>query len=210
VDTNVRLYARRDTDLISERRFFLADNVLLTTKENAGSNNSGGLEFTFGGKLTDKLSINASGNLGYAEQSVLGSASDDKRSATSLSGRARIGYQVNRDNQLTLVLNAQGKTLFGEGYRQPSRTADLNYRHTLSPALSLVVNVNDLFDSQKIESITETDRLREYSIRRFNGRTFFVGRSKPIGPFGGQGGRPGQPRAVFPLLVSYLLPCTTA
>jgi outer membrane receptor protein involved in Fe transport len=193
VDTNVRLYARRDTNLISERRFFLADNVLLTTKENAGSNNSGGLEFTFGGKVTDKLNINASGNLGYAEQSVLGSVDGDKRSATSLSGRARIGYQVNRENQLTLVLNAQGKTLFGEGYRQPSRTADLNYRHTLSPALSLVVNVNDLFDSQKIESITETDRLREYSIRRFNGRTFFVGLSYRFGSFGGKGERQGRP-----------------
>jgi outer membrane receptor protein involved in Fe transport len=193
VDTNVRLYARRDTDLISERRFFLADNVLLTTKENAGSNNSGGLEFTFGGKLTDKLSINASGNLGYAEQSVLGSASGDKRTATSLSGRARIGYQIDRDNQLTLMLNAQGKTLFGEGYRQPSRTADINYRRTLSPALSLVVNVNDLFDSQKVESITETDRLREYSIRRFNGRTFFVGLSYRFGSFGGKGGRQGRP-----------------
>jgi len=33
VDTNLRLYARRDTDLINERRIFIANNVLLTTKE---------------------------------------------------------------------------------------------------------------------------------------------------------------------------------
>jgi outer membrane receptor protein involved in Fe transport len=190
VDTNLRLYARRDTDLISERRFFLADNVLLTTRENAGSSNSGGLEFTFGGKLTDKLSVNASGNLGYAEQSVLGSASGDKRSATTLSGRARFGYQFDRNNHFQLMLNAQGKTLLGEGYRQPVRTADFNYRHNLSPALSLVLNINDLFDSQKVESITETDRLHEYSIRRSNGRTFFVGLSYRFGSVGGNGQRP--------------------
>jgi outer membrane receptor protein involved in Fe transport len=190
VETNLRLYARRDTDLISERRFFLADNVLLTTKENAGSSNSGGLEFTFGGKLTDKLTVNASGNLGYAEQSVLGSASGDKRSATTLSGRARFGYQYDRNNHFQLMLNAQGKTLLGEGYRQPVRTADFNYRHNLSPALSLVLNINDLFDSQKMESVTETDRLREYSIRRFNGRTYFVGLSYRFGSFGGNGQRP--------------------
>lgn len=190
VDTNLRLYARRDTDLISERRFFLADNVLLTTKENAGSSNSGGLEFTFGGKLTDKLTINASGNLGYAEQSVLGSASGDKRSATTLSGRARFGYQYDRNNHFQFMLNAQGKTLLGEGYRQPVRTADFNYRHNLSPALSLVLNINDLFDSQKMESVTETDRLREHSIRRFNGRTYFVGLSYRFGSFGGNGQRP--------------------
>ncbi|MFC5477996.1 TonB-dependent receptor domain-containing protein [Massilia suwonensis] len=193
VDTTVRLYARRDTDLINERRVFLANNVLLTTKENAGSSNSGGLEFTFGGKVTDKLSINASGNLAYSEQDVLGSASEDKRTATSLSGRARIGYQYDRNNTFQLMLNAQGKTLFGEGYRQPTRTADFTYRHNLTPALSLVLNVNDLFDSSKIETVTETDLLREYSIRRNNGRTFTVGLSYRFGSFGNNGQRPMRP-----------------
>lgn len=195
VDTNLRLYARRDTDLISERRFFLDNNVLLTTRENAGSSNSGGLEFSFGGKVTEKLTLNASGNLGYSEQTVLGSASasGDKRSATSLSGRARIGYQIDRENQLQLMINAQGKTLLGEGYREPSATADLNYRRTLTPALSMVVNVNDIFDSQKMDMITETDRLRETSIRRFDGRSLFVGLSYRFGSFGGAGQRGGRP-----------------
>lgn len=192
VDTNLRLYARRDTDLISERRFFLADNVLLTTRENAGSSNSGGLEFSFGGKVTEKLSLNASGNLGYSEQTVLGTTSNTKRNATSLSGRARIGYQIDRENSVQLMINAQGKTLLGEGYRQPSSTADFNYRRSLTPALSLVVNINDLFDSQKMDTFTETDRLRQSSIRRFDGRTFTVGLSYRFGSFGGNGqGRPG-------------------
>jgi len=196
VETNVRLYARRDSDLISERRYFISDTVLLTTRENSGSSRSGGLEFTFSGRVTPKLSVNASGNLGYSEQSVLGSATDDTRTATSLSGRARVSYQFNPANSLQLVLNAQGKTLFGEGYRQPTRSADLSYRRTLSPALSLVVNVNDIFDSQKTEMITETDRLREYSIRRQDGRLVFVGLSYRFGTFGGaRGPRPeGGPR----------------
>jgi len=192
VDTNLRLYARRDTDLISERRFFLDNNVLLTTRENAGSSNSGGLEFSFGGKVTEKLSLNASGNLGYSEQTVLGTASSDKRNATSLSGRARIGYQIDRENSVQLMINAQGKTLLGEGYRQPSSTADFNYRRSLTPALSLVVNISDLFDSQKMDTFTENDRLRQTSIRRFDGRTFTVGLSYRFGSFGGNGqGRPG-------------------
>lgn len=195
IETNVRLYARRDTDLISERRYFISDTVLLTTRENAGTSRSGGLEFTFSGRATPKLTINASGNIGYSEQSVLGNEDDDKRSATSIAGRARFSYQFNPANSLQLVLNAQGKTLFGEGYRQPTRTADLNYRHNLSQALSLVVNVNDVFDSQKSESITETDRLREYSIRRQDGRLVYVGLSYRFGTFGGGRGPrgPGGP-----------------
>ena len=88
-----------------------------------------------------------------------------------------------------LMLNAQGKTLFGQGYREPQRTADLNYRHNLTPALTLTVNINDLFDSQKMEMITETDRLREYSIRRFGGRMAYIGLSYRFGSFGGAGGQ---------------------
>ncbi len=198
VDTNLRLYARRDTDLISERRFFLDNNVLLTKRENAGSSNSGCLEFSFGGKVTEQLTVNASGNLGYSEQSVLGSASGDKRSATSLTGRARISYQIDRENQVQLMVNAQGKTLFGEAYREPSATADLNYRRMLTPALSLLVNINDVFDSQKMDMITETDRLRETSIRRFDGRTLFVGLSYRFGSFGGAGQRQGRPGGGWP------------
>ena len=114
------------------------------------------------------------------------------RSAAVASGRARIGYQYDRNNSFQLMLNAQGKTLFGEGYRQPVRTADFTYRHSLTPALSLVLNVNDLFDSQKTETITETDRLREYSIRHGNGRTYTVGLSYRFGSFG-NGQRPMRP-----------------
>jgi len=198
VETNVRLYARKDSDLISERRYFISDTVLLTTRENAGSSRSGGLEFTFSGRATPKLTLNASGNLGYSEQSVLGTAnSSEKRDATSLSGRARISYQINPTNNLQLVLNAQGKTLFGEGYRQATRSADLSYRRNLTQALSLVMNINDIFDSQKSETITETDRLREYSIRRPEGRLVYVGLSYRFGSFGNGGGRgprgPGGP-----------------
>jgi outer membrane receptor protein involved in Fe transport len=198
VETNVRLYARKDSDLISERRYFISDTVLLTMRENQGSSRSGGLEFTFSGRATPSLTINASGNLGYSEQSVLGTANtSEKRNATSLSGRARIAYQINPTNNLQLVLNAQGKTLFGEGYRQPTRSADISYRRNLSQALSLVVNVNDVFDSQKSESITETDLLREYSIRRPEGRLVYVGLSYRFGSFGNAGQRgprgPGGP-----------------
>lgn len=189
VDTNVRLYARRDADLISERRFLLANDVLLTTRENAGSSSSGGVEFNFSGRATPQLQLNLNGNVGYTERTVPGSATDDKRSATSVSLRGRVNYEIDPANSVMLMLNGQGKTLFGEGYREPSYTASLNYRHKLTPALTLTVNINDLFDSQKMETITETDRLREYSIRRFGGRMAFIGLQYRFGSFGGAGGQ---------------------
>jgi len=201
VDTTVRLYARRDTDLISERRVLLANDVLLTTRDNAGDSRSAGIEFTFGGRATEKLTLNASGNIGYSDQSVLsrGIAGDDRRSAVSLTGRGRISYQMDANNQFGMSVNATGKQLFGEGYRKPTRTADLTYRRKVSQALSFVLNVNDAFNSQKMETVTETDRLREQSVSRFGGRTVFAGLSYRFGSFGGAGPRgPGGPGRAGP------------
>ena len=191
VDSNLRLYARRDDDLISERRILQAGDVLLTTRENAGSSRAAGVEFSFSGKATPKLTLNASGNVGYTEQTVLfnSTADDGRRSAVSVTGRARIGYQIDPKNNLQLSLNAQGKQLFGEGYRKPTRTADLTYRREIAKALSFVLNVNDLFDSQTMETVTETASLRELSVRRANGRVVYAGLSFRFGSFGGAGGR---------------------
>ena len=192
VDTSVRLFMRHESDLINERRILLANDVLLTTRENAGSARSGGLEFNFSGRATPELMLRLNGNVGYTEQTVLGRATDDKRSATSVNVRGFVEYRPNPVNSFTLMLNAQGKTLFGEGYREPQRTANFNYRRNLTPALSLVLNIDDLFDSQKTETITETDILRQYNLRSGNGRTAYVGLSYRFGSFGGPGGQRRQ------------------
>ena len=199
LDTNLRGYYRKDTGLISERKAFISDTVILTTKDNAGGNQSGGLEFTLGGKLLPGLSLNTSGNLAYTEQRIFASAgtSETKRNAVSLSGRVRINYQLSDDDQLQVAVNGQGKTLGGQGYRQPNATTNVSLRHALTPALSLVLNVTDVFNANKIETITDTDLLKETSIRRSAGRIAYIGLSYRFGgPAGAGPGRrgPGQNR----------------
>lgn len=196
LETNLRGYYRHDTDLISERRYFISDTVLLTTRDNEGSNKSGGIEFTLGGKLLPKLSVNTSGNLAYTEQRTSRDSlgGDTRRTATSLSGRVRVSYQLPNNDTLQANVNAQGKTLFGQGYRQPNSTTNLSYRHNLTPALSLVANVTDVFDKNKMETITDTDLLKETSFRRFDGRVWYLGLSYRLGGFAGMGDRTGRPR----------------
>ncbi|WP_217619413.1 outer membrane beta-barrel protein, partial [Achromobacter sp. GbtcB20] len=91
-----------------------------------------------------------------------------KRSATSVNVRGRLNWQATPKDQLQLMFNAQGKTLTGYGYRQPSATANLSYRRNLSPNLTFVVNATDIFDSQKMETITDSPTLQERGIRRFD------------------------------------------
>ena len=199
LDTNLRGYYRKDTGLISDRKTFISDTVILTTKDNAGSNQSGGLEFTLSGKLLPKLSLNTSGNLAYTEQRIVGSAVTDQttRHAVSLSGRARINYRLSDDDQLQVAVNGKGKALNGQGVRQPNVTTNVSLRHALTPALSLVLNVTDVFNANKIETITDTDLLKETSIRRSAGRIAYLGLSYRFGgPAGAAAGRrgPGQNR----------------
>jgi outer membrane receptor protein involved in Fe transport len=192
LDANLRAYYRADRDMIRSRQTVVNDTVLLTTLENGGSNRAGGLEFTLSGKLTPKLSVNTSGNLAYTEQEqidILGG--EYKRSATSLSVRGRINYQATPQDVLQLTVHAQGKTLAGAGYREPFSTLNLSYRRSVTPALSLVLNVTDVFRSQKMETITDTASLQEHAIRRFDGRIAYIGLSYRFGGVQGGGQRKG-------------------
>jgi outer membrane receptor protein involved in Fe transport len=197
MDTNLRGYYRKDSGLISERKTFISDTVLLTTRDNAGSNRSGGLDFSLGGKLLPRLTLNASGNLAYIEQRIFGLATgaDTTRSATSLSANARLGYQLSDYDQMQLGWNGQGRTVAGQGYRQPNATVSFSYRRGLTPALSLVVNMTDIFNANKIETITDTGLLRETNVHRAEGRLVYVGLSYRIGGVGPAGGRRAANRA---------------
>jgi hypothetical protein len=156
--------------------------VLLTTRENAGDNQSGGLEFSLSGKIFPKISINTSGNLAYHEQSSFGDANVmTKRTASSLSVRARVNYQATEADQLQISVNGQGKTLSGQGYREPSSTVNFSYRRTITPKLNLVMNVTDAFKTNKTETAIDTATLQEVNVRRFDGRIIFIGLSYRLG-----------------------------
>lgn len=190
LDANLRAYYRADRDMIRSRQTVINDTVLLTTLENGGSNRAGGLEFTLSGKVTPKFSINTSGNLAFTEQQqvdILGG--EYKRSASSLSVRGRFNYELTPQDHLQLMINAQGKTLAGAGYREPSSTLNLSYRRTITPALNLVFNVTDVFRSQKVETITDTASLKEHTLRTSAGRIAYIGLSYRFGGVQGGGQR---------------------
>lgn len=195
LETAVRGYYRRDKDAIVDYRYFIADNVLLTTRRNGQGSDSGGLEFTVSGKLTPKLTINTSGNLMRMTQ-----VSQDtdgnylSRTANSLAGRARLNYQYDQANQVQVALQMMGKMLSGQGYRAPNATLNLSMRHTLTPQLTLVANVTDLFNTNKNKTVIDSAALQETSTRRFDGRIFYVGLAYRFGGAAGKQNEEGGPR----------------
>ncbi|MFZ6732111.1 TonB-dependent receptor domain-containing protein [Undibacterium sp. Ji42W] len=188
LDMNIRGYYRKENDSILYRRTFITDTVLLTTLDNGGGNHSSGVEFTLSGKITPKFSINTSGNLLFTEQTVVTTSGQEiQRSASSLSLRGRFNYQLSDQDHLQLSLNTQGRTLSGEGYRQPNSTANFSLRHNITQNLNLVLNVTDIFNSNKTETIIDTEPLKERNTRRYDGRLIYIGLSYKFGGAGGQG-----------------------
>ncbi|WP_332878832.1 outer membrane beta-barrel family protein [Massilia sp. S19_KUP03_FR1] len=182
LETNLRGYYRRDKDAIVDYRYFIADNVLLTTRQNGQGSNAGGLEFTVNGKVAPWLTINTSGNLARSTQrSQDTNGVFTTRTANSLSGRARLNIAFNQATQVQLALQMMGKQLSGQGYRSPNRTLNVSLRHVLTPELTLVANVTDVFNSNKMETVVDSVTLQETSTRKFDGRVFYVGLSYRFG-----------------------------
>ncbi|MGW8390467.1 TonB-dependent receptor domain-containing protein [Pseudoduganella sp. HUAS MS19] len=195
LETNLRGYYRDETDSILDRKYFLSDTVLLTTRENAGSTRSGGMEFSLTGKLLPTLSLNLSGNVARFEQSVLEMNGDrTRRTASSLSGRLRLNWQATSTDMLQAAIQAQGKMLTGQGYREPNTTLNLTWRHAITPQLALMVNATDVFNSNKMSTITDTYALRERSLREFDGRIIYVGLSYRFGSATGTRREGGEER----------------
>ncbi|WLI91371.1 TonB-dependent receptor [Massilia sp. R2A-15] len=193
LDANLRGYFRRNSDLISERKVFISDTVLLTTRDNAGSNHAGGLEFTLSGKLLPTLTINTSGNLAYTEQRIatITPGVYTMRSAESLTARARVNWTVTEQDKLQVAVTAVGRALLGQGYRQPYSNTSVNYRHAISPMLDVVFNVNDLFNTNRIETVTDNDILKETNVRHYDGRLMYLGLSYRFGGVTGMRRGPG-------------------
>jgi outer membrane receptor protein involved in Fe transport len=195
LNANLRAYYRTDRDMIRSRQVAVNDTVLLTTLENGGSNRAGGLEFTLSGKLTPQLTINTSGNLAYTEQQQIDiTGAEYTRSATSLTARGRINYQMTPQDVLQFTVSAQGKTLAGTGYREPTATLNFTYKRNLTPALALVFDVRDVFRSQKMETVTDTEYLKQRSLTRYDGRMAYIGLSYRFGGVQGGGQRQGRER----------------
>jgi outer membrane receptor protein involved in Fe transport len=182
LDTAVRAYYRTDSDTIRSRQTAVSDTVILTTLENGGSNRAGGLELTLSGKVTPDITINTSGNLAYTQQGQIDlNGAETTRGATSLSVRGRINWQATPLDQLQVQLNARGRTLAGSGYSEPVSSMNLSWRRNLSRSLLLVMNMTDVFSSQKMETVTDTATLKERTLRRVDGRILYVGLSWRFG-----------------------------
>ena len=183
----LRGYLRRESDVITDRRVFLSENTLLTTKENLGNRRSGGVEFSLMGMVPPNFRVAGialpnirfmfSGNWGVVEQDRLDAfgLTGDKRRTASLQLQGGGQWQISPNDVLTLMTFHQGRLLSGEGYREPFGVMNLAYEHKFSPRLSLNLRANDVLRSSGQKFLVDTPTLRDRTDTVVNGRRVYVG-----------------------------------
>ncbi|MDB5960655.1 MAG: TonB-dependent receptor [Massilia sp.] len=184
---SLRGYLRRESDVITDRRVFLSETTLLTTKENLGDRRAAGVEFSVMGMVPPNMKISGfslpnirfmfSGNWAVTEQDRLDSfgLTGDKRRAPSLQLQGGGQWQISPSDVLTLMAFHQGKLLSGEGYREPFGIMNLAYEHKFSPRLSFNMRANDVLRSTDQKFRVDTSTLRDHTDTIVNQRRLYVG-----------------------------------
>jgi len=180
-----RAFYRKDANVITSYSHFIndpagtANQVLLTTRQNEGSGDAGGLEFNINTRLGQALNLNA--NATFTHTDLKTPAIDGTQSADSLSGRFMADYTITPKDRLQFMYFTSGKTLTGQGYRSPFMMGNLSYRHNFTAKAALVATVSDPFRSMKFKTVTNTGLAYSEQTRSFAGPVVYIGLSYMLG-----------------------------
>jgi outer membrane receptor protein involved in Fe transport len=169
------LYYRKTFNGITDVVTYLGNNVFLSTKENLSKSQSGGLELTASGKLFEGFRYNLYGNGFYSEIDAASLGFSGAKSAFSYSGKATVDYQFLPDDRIQITGNYNGKRLTPQGYRLPTYSVNVGFRHQLPHNLAVVVTASDIFNSYRDAYQLDTPTLVGTNKRHQLGRIVYLG-----------------------------------
>lgn len=175
------LFLRQNRNVFTDVSRFISPTELLTTKENLGKSNSYGVDFSGNGKITRKLSWRLSGTAYRTMIDASNLGFNGTRTAWGLTAKAGADFQLAKPDLFQVSGSYSGKRLTPQGFRLPSVTANIGYRHKFANGLSAVFSITDLFDSQRERTEIGGMTLTETSTRRNTRRTFSLALTLPFG-----------------------------
>lgn len=174
-------YYRRNTDSVTAVTTYLGGGFSLTTKTNLPKRDAAGLEFTASGHLLPKLAFSLSGNVFYTEFDATQLGTPGLKSTTGADLKAKLDYRPNGANSAQLTLTRTDKRLTPQGGVSAMNIVNVGFRHVLSPALSAVATVSDLFNGQRYERVASTPTLTQVYQRHVAGRVAIIGLVYTVG-----------------------------
>jgi outer membrane receptor protein involved in Fe transport len=174
-------YYRRNTDSVTDVTEYLGNGLTLTTKTNLPRSDSAGLEFSAAGHLLPKLSYNLSGNGFYTQFDATALGTPGLKSTTGLNVKAKLDYRPTPADSAQIIFTRTDKRLTPQGSVSAVDIVNLGYKHTLTPALSAVLTISDIFDGQRYQRFASTPTLTQVYERSVAGRVAWLGLTYTVG-----------------------------
>jgi outer membrane receptor protein involved in Fe transport len=168
-------YYRRNRDSTTDVTQYLGGGFSLTTKANLPRNDSGGLEFTTSGRLMPKLTYSLSGNLFHSQIDSTALGVPGLASTTGLNAKLKLDYRPTAADSAQLVVTRSDKRLTPQGYVLAINVVNIGYRHQLTPDLTALATVSDVFNGQRTERFERTPAFTGDYLRTVRGRVLYIG-----------------------------------
>jgi outer membrane receptor protein involved in Fe transport len=169
------LYARQDTNAVTDILKPVAPGVVLATKENLPTSRSGGLEFSASGKLPGQLAYNVSGQAFWAQIDARALGAPGLKSTAGVNLKGALDWRPTPADDAQVTVSRQDKRLTPQGSIDAITIVNLGYRRQIRPDLAFVATVSDLFDGQRQLRTTTTPVLHDVYLRHQLGRVALAG-----------------------------------
>jgi outer membrane receptor for ferrienterochelin and colicin len=160
---------------------YLGNGLTLTTRTNLPRSDSAGFEFLATGRLLPKLSYILSGNAFYTQIDATALGTPGLKSTTGLNVKAKLDYRPTAADSAQITVTRTDKRLTPQGSVSAISIVNLGYKHALTPALSAVATISDLFDGQHYQSNASTLTLTQVYERSVVGRIAWLGLTYTVG-----------------------------
>jgi outer membrane receptor protein involved in Fe transport len=174
-------YYRFDRNKVTDIVEPVSDDVVLSTKANLPKSRSGGMEFSFNGKLGQALSYALSGNLFWTEIDATGLGQAGLASTTGANLKASLDYRVTAADTAQISFSRTDKRLTPQGWIGAIDLVNVGYKHQFTPSLAVVLTVTDLFDGQRQTRYVDTPALHDVYVRHQLGRIALFGLTYTFG-----------------------------
>ena len=179
-------FYRRSRDGVTDIVQDLGGGVFLNTRDNLATGERVGIELVANGRLTKKLTYNASATFLWNMIDPRQAGFASRRSGTTGTIRASLTWQPNAKDFFQLSGNYAGRQLIAQGYRDSGGLLNFGYRRKLSERVSLTVTGQNILDSVRQLTVIDTPLLRDHIRQSGTGRMILFGLSWNLGSQSGR------------------------
>ena len=172
------LYYRYVTNKLTPVTRYLANNVLLATKENLNNGSSAGAELVLDAEIGKWATLDLSGNLFYDQIDATRLGYGNRKDAVAWSASLNANFVPFKNTLLQINSRYLSPSLLAQGRSEGAFSTDIGAKYEIPRSrLSFTATLSDVFDTFKRVHSIDTPQLRQRLEQKMNTRVFCIGLS---------------------------------